>query len=173
MQIKLPEDYEHYIRENTTTRERQADSLTTADQRINYAVAQIANLQAKVDAVIAMLSRGGIGMGGKTEQIRVQETMAALTGNTFRRTVDFDAIMSSIVFHFPTGCNALVDVAAGYNNIHAFPREGYLALDGATPVIPTYIVLKRADTVWVEINNHDAVNAHTITVSFTLQERFA
>lgn len=104
-------------------------------------------------------------------QIRIQQTLAPLTGNRFFDKCPWDAIMTSICFHFPPGCNALVDVAAGHSGKQAFPQEGFIALDAATPVFPISERVTAGEQLWCEIRNGDAVNPHTITVIFTLQRR--
>jgi hypothetical protein len=76
----------------------------------------------------------------------------------------------TITIHWPPGCNALVEVAVGYSqDKRLLPEEGYLALDNTTP---TWSVNKdtESDTLWVEIRNGDAANAHTISVIVNYEE---
>lgn len=108
---------------------------------------------------------------GETTQIRFQETLATLTGDKFTKMCPYNAIITSICFHFPPGCSALVDVAVGHSERQCFPREDYIALDAATPVFVTGEPVMRDEELWCEVKNGDSVNAHTISVILTLQER--
>jgi len=108
---------------------------------------------------------------GQTTQIKFQETLQPLTGDKFTKVCPFDAIISSICFHFPPGCNSLVDVSVGHGEKQCFPREGYIALDAATPVFPTNERVIRDEELWCEIRNGDSMNEHSISVILTLQER--
>ena len=40
---------------------------------------------------------------GETTQVRIQETLAALTGDRFSEPCPWDAVMTGICFHFPPG----------------------------------------------------------------------
>jgi len=110
-------------------------------------------------------------MIGEVTQVSIQGVLAALTGNRFFAVAPWKALMTSICFHFPPGCNALVDVAAGHLAKQAFPQQGFLALDNATPVFPVHEELIAGEQLWAEIRNGDAINPHTLTVIFTLQRR--
>jgi len=174
----LPEEYRKYLRENTTELERLGDKLSTTDERINYAVLQlekvlaggipsevreqIEKLRGSIDVLTSVLKEGGV-MLGETTQVRFQETLQPLTGDRFTQDCPYDAIITSICFHFPPGCNALVDVAVGHGEKQCFPREGSIALDAATPVFSINELVNRDEALWAEIKNSDSVNAHTIT----------
>jgi len=75
----------------------------------------------------------------RTEVIQFQQTLAALQGVQLG---DFSPITGRIVqvtFHFPPGCNALVDVAFGIRNTkQVCPATGFIALDAATPFALTF-----------------------------------
>lgn len=108
---------------------------------------------------------------GETTQVRFQETVQPLTGDRFTQDCPFDAIITSVCYHFPPGCNALVGVSVGHGEKQSFPREGSIALDSATPVFNTYESVNRDEVLWCEIRNADSLNEHIITVILTLQER--
>lgn len=108
-------------------------------------------------------------MFGQTTQINFQQTLAPLQGGRFSRNCPWDAVITSIMLHFPPGCNALVDVAIGHGNSQLCPTDGFVALDAATPVIPMRESVKSGEEFWVEIRNGDAINPHTISVILTLQ----
>lgn len=108
-------------------------------------------------------------MATEVTQIRIQQNLAALAGGRFAERCPWKAQMTSICFHFPPGCVGVVDVAAGHGNKQAFPQEGFIALDDATPVFPVVENVPAGALLWAEIQNGDAINAHQITVIFTLQ----
>lgn len=182
----LPEEYREYLRENTTALERLGDKLTTTDERIDYVVLQLervlaggipSEVQARlellrnsIDTLISMLREKEM-LVGESTQVRFQETLQPLTGDRFTQDCPYDAVITSICFHFPPGCSALVDVAVGHGEKQCYPREGSIALDAATPVFNINELVNRDETLWCEIRNGDSVNPHTITVILTLQER--
>ena len=189
----MPEEYLEYLRQNTTALERLGDRFTTVDQRVDYVVKQldsllaggvpaevrasIENLRAEIDKLtqtaelLTSALREQKAMIGETTQKRIQETLAGLTGGRFSVECPWDAVITSICFHFPPGCSALVDVAAGHSGKQIFPYDGFIALDSATPVFTVNEVVDRNELLWADIRNGDAVNPHTISVIFTLQRR--
>jgi len=199
MAMPLPDDYLNYLRETVSTLEKIGDRFSSTDERINYAVTQlntllaggiptevrvqIEKLRESIDVLTRVLEEDAIGppwgrpprkgkvMLGETTQVRIQETVLSLTGDKFTEECPFDAIITSICFHFPPGCNALVDVAVGHSEKQCFPRKGYIALDAATPVFITNEIVNKDELLWAEIRNADDTNDHTITVIFTLQRR--
>ena len=112
----------------------------------------------------------------RTKQIKVQETLQPLTGDRFISDCPFDATVISIGIHFPPGCNELVDVAighsgdveVGHSGEQCFPESGYISFNDATPAGWS---VRRGELLWVEIRNADELNPHTISVTFTLQEK--
>lgn len=104
----------------------------------------------------------------RTEQIRFQQTLAALQGIRITEEVPINGDLTSVLFHFPPGCTALVDVAFGYSDRQIIPREGFIALDNATPVFPIMERVSRGHLIWCVMQNGDAVNPHTISVVVTI-----
>lgn len=99
------------------------------------------------------------------KQIVFKHTLQALQGITEHKHVPMLKTVKSITIHWPSGCNALVDVAVGYSqDKRLLPEEGYLALNDATP---TWTVNKDtgSDTLWVDIRNGDSDITHTHTIS--------
>ena len=105
----------------------------------------------------------------ETTQVSIQQQVAPLQGGIFVRNCPWDATITSVTMHFPAGCNALVDVAAGHSNIRVCPNEGFIALDDATPVMPVRETVRAGEELFVEIRNGDAINPHTISVIMTLE----
>lgn len=106
----------------------------------------------------------------RTEQIVLSQSLDPLTGVRMEESLPVKGTISSIVFHFPRGCNALVDVAVGHGERQICPsKTGVIALDEATPVIPVSEKAEEGDTAWAEMANGDGVNSHTITVIITVE----
>lgn len=167
-------DYDEYLQELRNTVVSVSDGLTSVDERIDYVARkldELSGLQASVIGLTSALTDMGVKLPGRTRQLKFQHTLETLTAGRFVDRIPYDCILTSVGFHFPPGCNGLVDVSAGYGNEQAFPTTGYLSLDDATPVYPTSEALNVDERIWVEIVNTDSVNAHTITVTFMLQER--
>lgn len=168
-------NYEEEIRKRTSVFSRLGDKFTSTDDRINLVVqllqdAGVFDLRSKLESLV--IQSGGQSMGdGETYTIRFQETLAALTGDRFIQTAPWDCFNTSICFHFPSGCNGLVDVVAGHSDKQIYPRSGYIALNDATPVFSTYESIAYNEPIWVEIRNGDSMNSHTITVLLTIQRR--
>jgi len=146
--------------------ERLGDKFSTADDGIAY----VAGVAEDIKAMLGGLSGGGA-VTIETTQIRFQETLAALTGDRFTYPCPWDAINTSIAMHFPSGCNALVDVAVGHSDKQSYPRQNYIALNDASPVFTTAEKIAYNEPIWVEIRNADGGFAHTITIILTLQRR--
>lgn len=106
----------------------------------------------------------------RTEQVVMSYTLPPLTGVRLEETIPIKGTVTSIVLHYPRGCNALVDVSVGHSERQICPSAaGVVALDEATPVIPVSEKADAGDTVWAEISNGDIVNSHTITVIMTVE----
>lgn len=106
----------------------------------------------------------------RTEQIAMSYTLPPLTGVHLEEAIPIKGTITSIVLHYPGGCNALVDVSVGHGERQLCPSGiGMVALDGATPVIPVSEKANIDDVVWVEMSNGDGANSHTITVIMTVE----
>jgi len=105
----------------------------------------------------------------KIEQIPFAYNLAALQGVTLTEYAPFSGYIKAIMIHWPPGTNALVDVAVGHGLTHLCPREGYLALDDATPILYFNEFVEDNEEIWVEMRNGDAVNPHTITCTISIE----
>lgn len=119
----------------------------------------------------ALLAKEGVPMIGETTQIKFHETLQPLTGIRVSEECPFNATITSIAFHFPDGCDGLVDVMVGHGHKQCFPRNGYISLNDATPVFATSEFVNKSELTWAEIRNADAATPHTISVVLTLQGR--
>ncbi len=183
MTLELPEEYKEYLRQTTGWLERAGDALTTMDERVNYVVGQLQqvlaggvpaevaeNISRLIDAIETLAAVQGVEMIGRTEEIRFQQTVPPATGMRLVEPTPFHGYITTILRHWPNGCNALVDVAVGYGNMRLLPASGFVALNDATPVFDGLrCEVQDGELLWVEIENHDGLQ-HTITVTFTIEE---
>lgn len=168
--MSLPEEYRNYLQDNLSLLERLNDRFSGTDERLDYAVSHIANLQKSVDNLMA-IQQGGV-MLGKTEQVKIEEELTALTGDLFTTSCPFDGELQSVRISFPDGCNNKVSVAIGYGDQQSTPREGSIALNGVSPEFSTRgTFISKGTLLWSRIENGDEANPHTISCIFTLQER--
>ena len=108
---------------------------------------------------------------GRTQEVPFQQIL--LPGQAVRLVAQspYAGYVRKILRHWPAGCNALVDVAVGVGNKRVLPETGFMALNDATPVFDNLSVpVKQGENIWVELQNGDALNPHTITVSVTVEE---
>lgn len=108
---------------------------------------------------------------GRTQEVPFQQIL--LPGQAVRLVAQspYAGSVRKILRHWPAGCNALVDVAVGVGNKRVLPETGFMALNDATPVFDNLSVpVKQGENIWVELQNGDALNPHTITVSVTVEE---
>lgn len=105
----------------------------------------------------------------RTEQIAISQTLEPLTGIRIERQIPIKGTITSVVLHYPEGCNALVDVRVGHGTKQLCPATGVVALDAATPVIPTSEKVLLNEVLWAVLENADFVNPHTITVMVTIE----
>jgi hypothetical protein len=79
--------------------------------------------------------------------------------------------ITQIIRHWPGGCNALVDIAVGHGDIWMLPYlvNTCVALDNATPVTPVDEPVDKGEELWCRLQNRDALNNHTITVTFIIE----
>lgn len=105
----------------------------------------------------------------RIEQIPFIYNLAPLQGVRLEEVAPFDGYIKQVTIHWPDGCNALVGVKVGHGTPQFCPRDGYLALNDATPTYPFNVKVKEGDTIWVEMRNTDGVNPHNITVTVSIE----
>jgi hypothetical protein len=78
--------------------------------------------------------------------------------------------ITRVLFHFPPGCNALVEMRLLKDEKPIFPVSGFLALDDATPERQNLDIDYYAkEPLTLEVLNRDAVNPHTPTCTVTIK----
>ncbi|MBA7465929.1 hypothetical protein ES707_01101 [subsurface metagenome] len=174
MVYELPEDYKEYLRENVTALERLGDAFSGIDERVDYVVRQLTQLGLteelvnRLSAAIEELKELGIAMPMKTEQVVLSETLQPLQGLKLEDNVPIDGKIVSVIFHFPDGCNALVNIAFGHGSEQICPSEGFIALNDASPAFPVSEPVKKDDVLWAIMENSDGANPHAVSVIVTI-----
>ena len=102
-------------------------------------------------------------------EINFRETVQPGQGTRITRSFHLAGKIKQVMFHFPPGCVALVEVKLLKDEKPFYPSEGYLALDNATPVYPTDVAYREKEPLTVEILNRDAVNPHTPSVTVVIR----
>lgn len=102
-------------------------------------------------------------------QINFRQTVLAGQGVRITQSFSQTGKITQIMFHFPPGCNGLVDMALYKDEQEFYPIQGYLALDNATPVNYVEANYYQNEPLTLEIRNRDAVNAHTPTCTVTIR----
>lgn len=176
----MANDYLQYLRENLTALERLGDKFSGADERIDYAVQLLTQLSQQLSPetiatltqlteLVQELKEAGFAMPTRTEQIQFRQTLNPLQGVRLTDSVPIDGKITSVIIHWPGGCNAAVDIAFGYQTRQIIPFEGFLALDDATPVFPVSEMVKRYETLWCVMENGDPINPHIPSVIVTIE----
>lgn len=174
---ELPREYVDYLKKTLSQLEKLGDNLSGSDERLDYAVQQLANVQAKLKELPVIIENLGglvnifkeyLTMPKRTEQIILRQNLAPLQGVRIQDVIPIDGKLTSVAFHFPPGCLALVSIAFGYKTRQIMPSAGFLVLDDATPVFPCDEVVKRNEPAWAIMQNADAVNPHDVSVIVTM-----
>lgn len=99
-------------------------------------------------------------------------TTAIAAGRTARvsERCNFRCYIKEVMLHFPPGCVALVDMALGHSSVQYCPRNGFLPLDAATPILNFNEFVNNGEDIWMDLRNRDALNPHTITATVTVEE---
>ena len=104
-------------------------------------------------------------------EFRIQQLVPLNTGMILAQTPPFDGYIRELKIHWPPGCNGFVDVRVGHGAMQFCPFEGFLSLDNVTPTYPFDEYVVHTENIWVEIQNTDGLNPHTISVMVNMVER--
>jgi len=178
---ELLAEYERLKEEKINLLERAGDYFSGVDERIDFLatklfqmLANIGELQGAVaritDALASLeLPEGGVLMPKKIEQIPYSYVLPAGGGIRLTELVPFSGYIERITIHWPDGTDALCGVMVGHSNIQLCQREGYLALNDATPQYTFDEWVDEGEELWVQMYNADAVNPHAISVTVDLR----
>lgn len=181
----MPSEYEEIVKKIPVP-ERAIGPLTGLATRLDYLgpkVEDLSSLSPKVDALTEKVNKveyalrtlelpEGVAMPQRIVQIPFVRNLekAGIDGSQAMLTeyAPFSGYIKEVTPHFPDGCNAKVQVRVGRGPEQFCPREGYLAINDATPTYPFNEWCNDHDEIWVEMINGDGANKHQITVSVTL-----
>jgi len=104
----------------------------------------------------------------QTTQVTFRQQVAASTGVILQALTPIKGTITELTFHWPNGCNSLVQVAFKCRG-GRFPYIGFLALNDATPVYKVSIAVYKWEILEVEVLNTDGVNPHTPSVIVTIE----
>lgn len=104
-------------------------------------------------------------------EFRIQQTVPQNTGMILTQTPPFDGHIREIKIHWPPGCLGLVDVRVSHGAKQFCPFEFFLSLDNVTPTFPFNEYVVHTENIFVEIQNTDGINPHTISVMFNMVEK--
>lgn len=122
-------------------------------------------------AQLVLQQTGGSMVTGREQEIPFHQLLIPGQALRLAQPMPFPGVIFKILRHWPAGCNALVDVAVGVGNKRILPESGFMPLNDATPVFDGLnIPAGQGEQLWVEMANTDAINNHTITVSFMVRE---
>lgn len=102
-------------------------------------------------------------------QIVFRESVPSGQGLSSTKRLNNAGIITQILFHFPPGCNGLVEVKLMKNGYLFYPLQGVLALDNATPVYYVNADYYANEPLTVEVKNKDSVNPHSPSVAVTIR----
>jgi hypothetical protein len=143
------------------------DQYMTADEKM----VALGQRFEEIAQLIIQQTGGSMTVRGRTQEIPFQQVLAVGQAVRLAQPMPFPGKIVKILRHWPAGCNALVDVAVGVGNKRILPESGWVALNDATPVYDNLsIPAAQGEPLWVEMANGDAINAHTITVTITIEE---
>jgi hypothetical protein len=175
MAYELPEEYREFLKRNVNALERIGDAFTGIDERVDYVVKQLDALKlsaediAKLTEAVQRLEDMGV-IVNRTEQVTFSRVLQPLEGWKAEEDVPIDGMITSVIFNFPDGCydsttgNYLVDMAFGHGKEQICPSEGTLALNNIPVVFPINQKVKKNDSLWVVMENADALNPHGVSI---------
>ena len=111
-------------------------------------------------------------------EINYRVTTSSLNISRTIRYSPIKGIINSCIFHFPDGCNSLVEcfVNIGSKQIFPSPTRGTggtygIALNDATPSFKIMYPININDPIELLVINHDELEEHTISAIFYIEEQ--
>lgn len=103
-------------------------------------------------------------------QLNFREEVASGAGVRITQSYHLGGKITQVMFHFPPGCNALVECRLLKDLKPFYPIRGYLALNDATPVRQNInISYYPREPLTFEVRNRDSENPHTPTCTATIR----
>ncbi|MBA7708871.1 hypothetical protein ES703_117776 [subsurface metagenome] len=145
------------------------DELTTTDERIDFVHNQLVASQL---ALNQLLKKEGLPpMAEITRQVPLRVTAEPLQGAKIQDASPLTGRITSVAFHYPEGCDALVEVAFGHKDTWVMPGkvDTFIALNDATPVFVVNEPITKGEELWMIVRNGDGGNAHSVSVIPTIR----
>lgn len=107
----------------------------------------------------------------QVKHIPIRYDVPASTEVTLAATVPIDGVATQALIHWPSGCNALVEVAIIYDDKRVLPEKEdlYYALNDATPTFKLAVPVKRDGKFKAVLRNFDGANTHSISLDITVE----
>lgn len=102
-------------------------------------------------------------------EINFRETVSAGQGIRVTESYREAGKITQVMFHFPDGCDALVQMRLLKDHHPFYPVHGYLALNDATPVYYVQANYYPNEPLTCEILNRDDGNPHTVTCTVVIR----
>ena len=103
-------------------------------------------------------------------QINFREEVASGQGIRLTSSYFLAGEITQVMFHFPPGCNGLVECRLLKDLDSFYPIRGFLALNDATPVRQNInIVYYANEPLTFEALNRDSENPHTPTCTVSIR----
>ena len=169
-------EYEDFIK-SIPAPERLPEPFTSIDNRLDFLGPKIIDMKNRVERIEDALATLGVEgvtvMPKKIEQIPFAYTLAIAgadgSGVMLEENAPFSGYIRQLTIHWPDGADALVDVKIGHGVKQFCPDEGFLALNDTTVTYPFNEWINDHETIWVEMQNRDGGNTHSITVTVSLE----
>lgn len=145
------------------------EELTTIDERVDYIHNQLVASQLALNQLLEKEALPT--MAEITRQVPLRVTAEPLQGVKISDASPLTGRITSVAFHFPDGCNALVEVAFGHKDTWVMPSkvDTFMALNDATPVFIANEPITKGEELWMVVRNGDEDNDHSISVIPTIR----
>jgi len=101
--------------------------------------------------------------------VSFRETVESGQGVRVTKNFIWPGKITQVMFHFPPGCNALVDLRLEKGKQPFYPRQGYLALDNATPVYYVDADYSSREALDFTVLNRDEEYPHSVSCTVVIR----
>ena len=109
-------------------------------------------------------------------ELELRQTVAPGMGVILAAFAPVTGKITAITRHWPPGCGSpagcLMLIAIHLGGMQMLPQVGFAAMDSATPTVPMNQPVRSGQRIWVELQNLDAVNPHTVSVLIEIEGIF-
>jgi len=143
------------------------DPLMSADEKIMSVYQQVQELKQMLVEIQQYQT-----LGYENFQVPFRQDVPVLTRMELDDLCPCTGYITSVIIHWPPGCNSLVGVAACHMGNWLVPsiENQLIALDSATPIFEMRVPCVEKDRLWTVMDNGDAANNHVIQVIFNIEK---